>query len=367
MKQSFEVVKLSDVCNSETSNLTLKNLENNFGEYSLYGASGFIKNIDFYKQDKDYIGIVKDGAGIGRVMLLEKYSSILGTMQYIIPKENINIKYLYYNLIKMNLSKYFTGSTIPHIYFKDYKKEKVFLRTLPEQEKISIILDKVSKILEMKKQQFLGLDSLVKFQFLEIFGDPILNEKNWKTEKLENIYKIIDGDRGKNYPKQNEFYKNEFCLFLNAKNVTNFGFNFDKVEFITKEKDEILRSGKLERGDIVVTTRGTIGNTAYYDNNITFENIRINSGMVILREKEKMNPIFFIKYFQNFRIYNKVVSGTAQPQIPITNMKNLKIIVPPIELQNKFADFVKQVDKSKVILGKALKSLSFRLNYYYML
>ena len=267
----------------------------------------------------------------------------------------VDNNFLYYYLQNINwkdgINKAVKGLTLNKPLISN---KIIFLPDLKIQKQIAKKLDTVFSILNLKKQQLLELDKLVKFQFLEIFGLPNLNEKNWKTEKLENIYKIIDGDRGKNYPKQNEFYKNEFCLFLNAKNVTNFGFNFDKVEFITKEKDEILRSGKLERGDIVVTTRGTIGNTAYYDNNITFENIRINSGMVILREKEKMNPIFFIKYFQNFRIYNKVVSGTAQPQIPITNMKNLKIIVPPIELQNKFADFVKQVDKSKVELQKSI-------------
>ena len=347
MKQSFEVVKLSDVCNSETSNLTLKNLENNFGEYSLYGASGFIKNIDFYKQDKDYIGIVKDGAGIGRVMLLEKYSSILGTMQYIIPKENINIKYLYYNLIKMNLSKYFTGSTIPHIYFKDYKKEKVFLRTLPEQEKISIILDKVSKILEMKKQQFLGLDSLVKFQFLKIFGDPILNEKNWKKVFLSDCCVIN--------PKKNEIKLDD-----------NFPLSFIGMA-------DVSEKGKIKTSNIKLYKEVKNGFTYFKENDVLFAKItpcmengkggitknlynKIGFGSTefhVLRPIENISNSYWLYYLTMLPFFRKnaeknMTGSAGQKRVPVTYFQKTLIALPPIELQNKFADFVKQVDKSKV-------------------
>lgn len=90
----------------------------------------------------------------------------------------------------------------------------------------------------------------------------------------ETSIEIIDGDRGINYPKKEEFTANGYCVFLNTKNVTVNGFNFDRVEFISKSKDDILRKGKLKRGDIVLTTRGTIGNIALYDENIHFENMR---------------------------------------------------------------------------------------------
>ena len=356
MKQSFEVVKLSDVCNCETSNLALKNLENNFGEYSLYGASGFIKNVDFYKQDKDYIGIVKDGAGIGRVMLLERYSSILGTMQYIIPKENINIKYLYYNLIKMNLSKYFTGSTIPHIYFKDYKNEKIFLRTLSEQKKISNILDNVSKILEMKKQQLSEFDKLVKFQFLKIFGDPILNEKNWKTEKLFKVAPITQ--------YIGKFDEKIWLLNLDmieANTGKIIKYNYTNLENIP------LSTYKFSEENVLYSKLRPYLNKVVIPNNRGY----VTSEMLPL----KPNPLLLNRYFFAYLlrcetfvdfIKNKV-SGTKMPRVSMEELKQFDCILPPIELQNKFADFVKQVDKSKVILGKALKSLSFRLNYYYMI
>jgi type I restriction enzyme S subunit len=88
----------------------------------------------------------------------------------------------------------------------------------------------------------------------------------WKTVTIElSPIEIIDGDRGRNYPKQEEFYDDEYCLFLNTSNVTSQGFNFEKTMFITSEKDQLLRKGKLKRYDIVLTTRGTVGNVAFYD------------------------------------------------------------------------------------------------------
>src|SRR5262249_47216217 len=99
----------------------------------------------------------------------------------------------------------------------------------------------------------------------------------------ERVLQIIDGDRGKNYPQKMDFSNSGYCLFLNTGNVRKGCFEFQKCDFITKEKDTELRTGKLQRGDVVLTTRGTLGNFAHYDNGTPYTNVRINSGMVILR------------------------------------------------------------------------------------
>ena len=113
--------------------------------------------------------------------------------------------------------------------------------------------------------------------------------KDWQEVKLGELpIKIIDNDRGENYPQKNEFSNEGHCLFLNTKNVTKSGFSFSKLNFITEQKDKILRQGKLQRKDLVLTTRGTVGNVAYYNEKISYNNIRINSGMVIIRPMELM-------------------------------------------------------------------------------
>ena len=120
--------------------------------------------------------------------------------------------------------------------------------------------------------------------------------------------------------------------------------------FITKDKDNVLRKGKLQRGDIILTTRGTIGNLAFYTDDVPYSDIRINSGMVILRmNREYINPIYFIEQFkmQLENIKRKIASGTAQPQLPISTMNKIKVIIPDIRLQANFANFVHEVDREK--------------------
>ena len=145
---------------------------------------------------------------------------------------------------------------------------------------------------------------------------PKLRFKNF-TDKyfsfiLKNVVDVIDGDRGNNYPRESDFYENEYCLFLNAGNVTKNGFEFKNNQFITKAKDEKLRKGKLSRNDIVLTTRGTVGNVAWYDNNILYNNIRINSGMVIIRIKDCSNilPAYLYFYMRSSKFEKQVKKRT---------------------------------------------------------
>lgn len=142
-----KIVTLGDVCNKGSSNIAQKDLVDRDGIYPIYGAAGYIKNVDFAHQDKPYLAVVKDGAGIGRVMKLPANSSIIGTMQYILPKGNIDIDYLYFALQYMNLSKYFSGSTIPHIYFRDYQKEKLPLPELSEQQRKAYVLLRIEQLI----------------------------------------------------------------------------------------------------------------------------------------------------------------------------------------------------------------------------
>ena len=173
---------------------------------------------------------------------------------------------------------------------------------------------------------------------------------------IENTsIEIIDGDRGKNYPKKTDFYDKGYCLFLNAKNVTVSGFDFQNTIFITQEHDELLRKGKLTRGDIVLTTRGTVGNVAIYDENVPYDNIRINSGMVILRNtkneycNEYLYYILQSKFVQN-QIHS-IKTGSAQPQLPIKLLNKINLIIPPLSIQkniaNKITSLQKKISKNK--------------------
>ena len=176
---------------------------------------------------------------------------------------------------------------------------------------------------------------------------------------------IIDGDRGKNYPKQDEFTDEGYCLFLNAKNITENGFNFDTKMFISEEKDNLLRKGKLQKGDVILTTRGTVGNVAFYSEHIPYNNIRINSGMLILRSKQELDNEFLYwtlksNYFKK-QIYT-FQSGTAQPQLPISSLKHIEFYLPPINIQKKIVKILSQIDNKIRILKYINKNLEEQLS-----
>ncbi|VKY79324.1 type I RM modification enzyme [Streptococcus pneumoniae] len=245
--------------------------------------------------------------------------------------------------------KHTHGSTMKHLTKKYFDNIMVSYTNLREQQRIASEMDLLSKLILRRQEQLEELNLLVKSRFNEMFGE------NKIFESIDNLFDIIDGDRGKNYPKSDELFSEEYCLFLNTKNVTKNGFSFDTKQFITKTKDKLLRKGKLERYDIVLTTRGTVGNVAYYDELIKYKHLRINSGMVILRPKTpNLNQKFIIHVLRNNN-YSRVISGSAQPQLPITKLKKILLPLPPLALQNEFADFVALVDKSQFACEIAIK------------
>ena len=280
----------------------------------------------------------------------------------LICSDAIYNEYLYFFLKSKTdyLNSLGRGATFKEISKSIVESIEIPLPEVNQQKEIAEKFKKLEQLISLRKQQLANLDELVKARFVEMFGDPADNVNNLPASPMTAICQIIDGDRGKNYPKQEEFSDSGFCLFLNAKNVTAQGFSFENCTYITEEKDALLRNGKLCRGDVVLTTRGTIGNLAFYDTSVPYENIRINSGMVILRmNKQVVSEIFFIEQFkmQLDSIKSRIASGSAQPQLPISTMNKIEMILPPIELQNQFAAFVERVSQQKQTVQQSLEKL----------
>jgi type I restriction enzyme S subunit len=183
-------------------------------------------------------------------------------------------------------------------------------------------------------------------------------DDEWKNNTLAAFdLKVIDGDRGTNYPNGDDFSSEGYCLFMSAKNVTKSGFSFEEKVFITKEKDELLRKGKLKRNDLVLTTRGSVGNIAFYNSSVELENLRINSGMVIIRnENKKIDSNFIYSSFFSPRIDRQlktIAFGSAQPQLTVKEINKFKFIIPSLPEQQKIAAFLSAVDeKIKLLNGK---------------
>jgi len=169
----------------------------------------------------------------------------------------------------------------------------------------------------------------------------------WVQREIASLCVIEDGDRGIAYPKKVDFSEAGHCVFLNTKNVRRHGFDFTNLEWISEEKHRQLRKGTLIRGDIVFTSRGTIGNIAHYDDAVPFDVLRINSGMFILRGFQKhMEASFLTRLLRSPQIRTQIdslQSGSAQPQLPIREFRKFTATIPPLDEQRRIVAKVDQL------------------------
>ena len=245
-------------------------------------------------------------------------------------KDKLLPDYLYLFFCRSEFDRYARinswGSATELFLFEDLCNIKFAVPDLKEQEKIVNTYNAITKRIQLKQKINENLEKTAQCLF-----EKSCNNENTEIT-LGEIVKFIDGDRGSNYPTLSDFYDDEYCLFLNASNVTEKGFNFDKCQFITEEKDKSLRKGHLSYNDIVLTSRGTVGNVALYTEMIQYKNVRINSGMLIIRPNENkisvfvlyalLRSIFMKKEIERFR------SGSVQPQLPVRDLEKMIFRIP---------------------------------------
>ena len=156
-----KTIKLKDICECKSSTISLSDIEYDDGIYPIYGANGEIKKINSYQNDKDYLAIIKDGAGVGKTIICNKKSSIIATLSALIPN---GIPVYYFNELvnKIDFSKYIVGSGIPHIYFKDYSNEKLYLHEEKKRILINNLFKKIIIKIELEENKLHLLETLKK-------------------------------------------------------------------------------------------------------------------------------------------------------------------------------------------------------------
>ena len=345
-------VTLGDVCEKGASNLKQSDVVNMIGEYPIYGAAGYIGNVDFYHQEKPYVAIVKDGAGIGRTTLYPAKSSVIGTMQYLLPKDNVLPEYLCYVVRHMHLEKYFTGATIPHIYFRDYKNEQFNLESLDKQAEIIEILGKAESIILKRRKELAELDNLIKARFVEMFGNPLSNEMGWEKAQLSACLESIDN--GKSFLCDAFARQDNWPAVLKLSAAT-YGFYRPEENKAMLDENQFVEDAAVRAGDLLFTRKNTpelVGMCAYvYD---TPSRLMMPDLIFRLNTTNRCNKVFLWKLINHdlFRAcIQAIATGSAKSMSNISKERllSLEIILPPTELQNQFAAFVKQTDKSKVV------------------
>lgn len=253
--------------------------------------------------------------------------------------KNVNAEYVRYFLQSKNgqdaLGAYTGGSVQQVINLGDLRTVEIPIPSLPEQQRIVSVLDEAFASIAQAKsnaeRNLVNARELFDSYVGNIFAKP---SEEWEEKKLgdKSIIEIIDNDRGVNYPKKSDFHPEGYCLFMNTKNVRPDGFDFTTTMFITEKKDKSLGKGKLSRNDVVMTTRGTIGNLGVYNAEVPFEQVRTNSGMLIFRPNLKyIVPEYLFEILRSGIIKSQIkkhVSGAAQPQLPIKTLVNFTFPLP---------------------------------------
>ena len=342
MKQGGEIKKIKDICDKASSNIAQNKITELDGDYPVFGASGYVQNVDFYHQNTEYIGIVKDGSGVGRVNKYPAYSSLLGTLQYILPKEGYDLNYVAYALKSLNLAEYASGAAIPHIYFKDYGEETIAVPPREEQERIVAELDCLSGVIEKKREQLRELDALAQSIFYQMFGDPITNEKGWEVKKFEDCYKLASGSG------------------LSAKQIIDGDYPVYGGNGIVGYHQEY----NLDGNNIII---GRVGALCGNVRNVVGKAFITDNAFILTKKIENDNV--YLHYLLRIHNLRKYAREAMQPVISNTGLKNINIIITPLTLQQEFADKIEAIEKQKELIKQSIAEteelFNSRMSYYF--
>ena len=240
------------------------------------------------------------------------------------------------------------GATMKHIVKKDFDATQIPYPSLEEQSEIATNLDKVSNVIENRKQELQLLDNLIKARFVEMFGDPIINSKGW-SEALIGDDCFVTKLAGFEYTQYINYDNSGDVVMVKAQNVKNGRLNRKELSFISSEVSDSLPRSQLAPGDIVMTYVGAnIGDVAVIDDKYKYH---LAPNVAKIRpDSEIYDSTYFMYMLMLLNTYIvKNSADTAKAALGMERIRKLKVFTPPIETQRQFADFVHQVDKSKFI------------------
>jgi len=251
------------------------------------------------------------------------------------------------------------GSLSPTINWKDLRELEFELPDLETQRKLSDVLWAIINTAEAYKRLIAVSDELVKSQFVEMFGDSSARGEEWKRITVKDaikegyIARPLDGYHGEKHPK-GEDYVPQGVPFIMAQDLRDKKVDFENCHFITETQAKTLKKGWAKTGDVLLTHKGTIGRVAIvqpsqYDDmlltpQITYYRCLKNIG------NEYLAAYFTTDYFS--KQLQSMITGTTRASVTITQQENLVLIIPPMDMQRRFVEFVQQLDKSKYVARK---------------
>lgn len=295
---------------------------------------------------------------IDEIYLCNNFTSILR-----VNKKLVDSKYLLYlmlNLYNKGVTTKFQNKTtgIRNLQLTSYlANTEINIHDIQTQKEIVAVLDKVTSLISMRKEQLEKLDILVKSKFIEMFGDPVLNPKGWEKKKLGEVCDVRDGTHDS--PK----FRFTGYPLITSKNIVNNQLVLDKVNYISQDDyDKINKRSKVDKGDILLPMIGTIGNPVIIniEPNFAIKNV----ALIKFNNPNITNTYIYNILTSNYIEYVKNIlsRGGTQKFIALADIRKLMIPIPPLDLQNQFAEFVEQVEKNKENIKSSLNQLETLYN-----
>ena len=276
----------------------------------------------------------------------------------LICSDSINNEYLYHFLKGKTdyLNSLGRGATFKEISKSIVENIEIELPDIDQQKESVAVLNKVYDLIALRKQQIGKLDELVKARFVELFGTPLLNEKGWEVKSTGDVCSVTDGSHFSPVGKEDGY------PMLSVRNMRNDGFHYDDCKLVSQEDYNILvkQGCKPLKNDVLIAKDGSY----FYYGFVVKEEIEqaVLSSIAILRPNlEEINPEYLCRYMLSSEIVDLVgknyVTGAAIKRVILKGIKQIPVMLPPMELQNQFATFVEQTDKSKLAIQKSLDEL----------
>jgi len=356
-KNEWKKVKLGDVCDIlDSKRIPISEEKRIKGEYPYYGANGIQGYINDYIFDEELVLLAEDGGNFGSKIKPIAYKisgkTWVNNHAHVLKAKDeiISTDFLLYSLMFYDVTKLITGTTRKKLTRAGMEKITLSIPTLSIQNKITDYLQKIESFISFRKHQLNSLKELNKSLFSKY-------SKSQKTKILElgDICEFI-----KDGTHQTPIYvdnKKDSFKFLSSKDVSKGVINWDNTKYIAKElHKELQKKISPKKNDILLAKNGTTGIAALVDKDEVFD---IYVSLAILRLKDGYHPKYIlggINSVETNQQFKRSLKGIGVPNLHLSEIKKVKIPIPPIELQNKFAERIEKIEKLKFEIEKSIET-----------
>lgn len=367
MKEGWTYKKLGEVCeilDSQRKPVTKK--DRTKGIYPYYGASGIQDYVDSYIFDGRFLLVGEDGAKWGATdksaFIIEGKSWVNNHAHILRISDSINDRLIEYYLTYKDLTEYISGAVVPKLTQKSLVSIPIPIPPIAEQERIVAELDLLSGIIEKKKEQLKAYDQLAQSIFYTMFGDPIDNPKGWKTKKLEALCdRIVDCPHST--PKKVDYITQYPCI--RTSELKGGTVQWETMQYLDEcEYNKRIAKLKPIAGDIVFGREGSIGDAVILPKGYHFS---LGQRTMLLRVNDRLiSNVFLHRTILSEWVKRQIDAVNVSSTVAHVNIKDFKLFdipVPPLSLQQEFAEKVEAIERQKALVQQSIEETQTMFDY----